>query len=135
VLQNITSLDAGIACWDSKYAYWPSVHSSSTRTSAAFLNTEPSKLPSRASLPFDRAAAILGYLFPRDATTLAALAEEANESRIWAGIHYHSDTVAGAALGRAIAGKVIDRARRDGSQERYRIGPGETRAVRVSGLT
>jgi membrane-associated phospholipid phosphatase len=80
-------------------------------------------------------AAILGYLFPRDATTLAALAEEANESRIWAGIHYHSDTVAGAALGRAIAGKVIDRARRDGSQERYRIGPGETRAVRVSGLT
>jgi membrane-associated phospholipid phosphatase len=61
-------------------------------------------------------AAILGYLFPRDAVTLAALAEEANESRIWAGIHYRSDTVAGAALGRAVANKVIDRARKDGSQ-------------------
>jgi membrane-associated phospholipid phosphatase len=61
-------------------------------------------------------AAILGYLFPRDATTLAALAKEANESRIWAGIHYRSDTVAGAALGHAVANKVIARAQKDGSQ-------------------
>ena len=60
-------------------------------------------------------AAILGYLFPRDAATLATLAQEANESRIWAGIHYRSDTVAGAALGRSVANKVIDGARKDGS--------------------
>jgi hypothetical protein len=46
----------------------------------------------------------------------SALAQEANESRIWAGIHYRSDTVAGAALGRAVANKVIDAARKDGSQ-------------------
>jgi membrane-associated phospholipid phosphatase len=50
------------------------------------------------------------------AAALAALAEEAGESRIWAGIHYRSDIVAGAALGRAVADKVIDRARRDGSR-------------------
>jgi membrane-associated phospholipid phosphatase len=61
-------------------------------------------------------AAILGYLFSRDTATLATLAEEANESRIWAGIHYRSDTIAGAALGRAVANKVIDRAKKDGSQ-------------------
>jgi hypothetical protein len=59
---------------------------------------------------------ILGYLFPRDAAVLAALAEQAEESRVWAGIHYRSDIVAGAAVGRAVAEKVIDRARKDGSQ-------------------
>jgi membrane-associated phospholipid phosphatase len=54
------------------------------------------------------AAITLGRLFRRDAVTLTALANEANESRIWAGIHYRSDTVAGAALGRAVANKVIE---------------------------
>jgi membrane-associated phospholipid phosphatase len=59
---------------------------------------------------------ILGYLFPRDAAALAAGAEEAAESRVWAGIHYRSDIVAGAALGRAVAAKVIGRAQQDGAQ-------------------
>jgi membrane-associated phospholipid phosphatase len=53
------------------------------------------------------AATILGRLFPRDATPLAALAEEAGQSRIWAGIHYRSDVVAGVAVGKAVAAKVI----------------------------
>ena len=45
---------------------------------------------------------------PRDAAPLNALANEANESRIWAGIHYRSDTTAGAALGLAVAKKVVE---------------------------
>jgi membrane-associated phospholipid phosphatase len=57
-------------------------------------------------------AAVLGYLFPRDAVQLAALAEEANQSRIATGIHYRSDTVAGRELGLAVAGKAIARASR-----------------------
>jgi membrane-associated phospholipid phosphatase len=61
-------------------------------------------------------AVILGHLFPRDAAAPAMLAEEAGESRVWAGIHYRSDIVSGAALGRAVAEKVIARARKDGSQ-------------------
>jgi membrane-associated phospholipid phosphatase len=61
-------------------------------------------------------AVILGHLFPRDAAAPAMLAEEAGESRVWAGIHYRGDIVSGAALGRAVAEKVIARARKDGSQ-------------------
>jgi hypothetical protein len=38
---------------------------------------------------------MLGYLFPQDAEASAALAERAAESRIWAGIHYRSNVVAG----------------------------------------
>jgi hypothetical protein len=60
------------------------------------------------------AAAVLGYLFPRDASRVEALASEASESRLWAGIHFRSDLVAGRALGRRVAERVIQRGRIDG---------------------
>jgi hypothetical protein len=59
---------------------------------------------------------MLGYLFPRDAEGFAALGERAAESRIWAGIHYRSDIVAGRQLAIAVADKVIERAMHDGAQ-------------------
>jgi membrane-associated phospholipid phosphatase len=116
-LQNITSIDAGIACWDSKYAYWAiRPFQLDPEVKPLFPTPNHPSYPAAHGCLSTATAAILGYLFPRDAVTLAALAEEANESRMWAGIHYRSDTVAGAALGRAVANKVIDRARKDGSQ-------------------
>jgi len=116
-LHDIAVLDAGIGCWDGKYTYWA--------IRPFQLDPEVKPLfptPNHPSYPaahgcFSMAqAGILGYLFPRDAAALAALAEEAAESRVWAGIHYRSDIVAGAALGRAVAGKVIARAQNDGAQ-------------------
>ena len=104
-------IDAGIGCWDGKYTY--------LAIRPFQLDPEVKPLfptPNHPSYPaahgcFSMAqAGILGYLFPRDAAALAALAEEAAESRVWAGIHYRSDIVAGAALGRAVAAKVIGRA-------------------------
>ena len=44
-----------------------------------------------------------------------ALAEQAGEARIWAGIHYRSDLVSGYALAHRVAEAVIERARVDGS--------------------
>jgi membrane-associated phospholipid phosphatase len=116
-LQNMTSQDAGIACWDSKYAYW-AIRPFQLDPDVKPLFSTPNhpSYPAAHGCLSTATAAILGYLFPRDAATPAALAQEANESRIWAGIHYRSDTVAGAALGRAVANKVIDRARNNGSQ-------------------
>jgi len=116
-LHDIAVTDAGIACWDGKYNYWA--------IRPVQLDPEVKPLfttPNHPSYPaahgcFSMAqAGILGYLFPRDAARLAALAEEAAESRVWAGIHYRSDIVAGAALGRVVAEKVIARARTDGSR-------------------
>jgi membrane-associated phospholipid phosphatase len=60
-------------------------------------------------------ATVLGYLFPRDAAGFSTLAERAAESRIWAGIHYRSDIVAGHQLAVTVANKVIERAKQDGS--------------------
>jgi membrane-associated phospholipid phosphatase len=116
-LQNITGIDTGIACWDGKYTYW------AIRPFQLDHDVKPLfPTPNHPSYPAAHAclstaeAAILGYLFPRDAAALDALAAEAAESRVWAGIHYRSDIVAGRALGDAVAEKVIARARKDGSQ-------------------
>ena len=115
-LQNIAGIDAGIACWDSKYAYWAiRPYQLDPEVKPLFVVNHPS-YPAAHGCLSTAEAVILGYLFPRDAAALAALAEEARESRIWAGIHYRSDIIAGAALGHAVANKVIDRARQDGSQ-------------------
>jgi len=46
----------------------------------------------------------------------AALGERAAESRVWAGIHYRGDIVAGRQLAIAVADKVIERAMQDGAQ-------------------
>jgi len=59
---------------------------------------------------------VLGYLFAPDAEAFAALGERAAESRIWAGIHYRSDIIAGRQLAVAVADKVIERAEHDGAE-------------------
>ena len=62
------------------------------------------------------AALVLGHLFPRDAPALAALGREAGDSRVWAGIHYPSDVVAGHQLAERVAGRAVEWARADGAE-------------------
>ena len=57
----------------------------------------------------------LEYLFPRDAHYFRSRAEELAASRLWAGIHFRHDNEDGLKLGRAVAEKVIEWARHDGS--------------------
>jgi len=72
----------------------------------------PSYVSNRAAFSA-ASAALLGHLFPRDAAEFEARANEFAESAIWAGIHFRSDIVAGAASGRAVAQRLIDRMRSD----------------------
>jgi membrane-associated phospholipid phosphatase len=102
-LLNMAMMDAGIAVWDSKYTYWyirpfnadPSI-------------TTPITRPSHPSYPsghagFSGAAAeFLGAVFPERHAELAALAEEAAMSRVYAGIHYRFDSQAGLQIGQAV---------------------------------
>lgn len=107
-LESIAFYDAGVACWDGKYHYWMIRPFQLDPELKPLFNT-----PNHPSYPaahgcFSTAAAtMLGHLFPRDAAPLAALAEEAGQLRIWAGIHYRSDVAAGVAVGKAVAAKVI----------------------------
>jgi membrane-associated phospholipid phosphatase len=108
---NVAYLDATIACFDAKYAYW---YIRPSQLDAALKPLFPP--PSHPSYPAAHgclstaAATVLAKVFPRDGERLLALAKEAGEARIWAGIHYRFDVEAGEALGRKVADKVLVRA-------------------------
>lgn len=78
-------------------------------------------VPSSSSYPSDysatasAAATVLAYLLPSEATYFQQLAEEAGRSRLYAGVEYPSDYLAGMELGRRIGQLVIDKARGDNS--------------------
>jgi hypothetical protein len=59
---------------------------------------------------------MLAYLFPAHAEFIRAVGKEAGDSRIWAGIHYPMDNVAGVNLGKSVAQVFINWAESDGSQ-------------------
>ncbi len=116
-IQTVTSYDAGIACWDGKYAYWairPFQLDPEVKTVVPTPN-HPSYPAAHGCISSANGAA-LANLFPRDAAAIMTVAEEASESRIWAGIHYRSDVVAGRKLGMDVANKVAEFARQDGAQ-------------------
>jgi membrane-associated phospholipid phosphatase len=115
-LVNMAVMDAGIACWDSKYHY------GFIRPSQADpAITTPIGMPNFPSYPsahaaFSAAAAeVLGYLFPAEGESLRALAEEAALSRIYGGIHFNFDKDSGLTQGRAVGQFAIQRGRSDGS--------------------
>ena len=57
-----------------------------------------------------------GVPVPHEGGFVRALGKEAGDSRIWAGIHYPMDNVAGVELGKSVAQVFIDWAENDGSQ-------------------
>ena len=109
-LVHMAAMDATIACYDAKYTYWlirpyradPSI-------------TVPIPKPNHPSYPSSHActssaaANMLAALFPADAAQLLAMAEEAGESRIYAGIHYRFDKDAGLRIGRQVAALALSR--------------------------
>jgi hypothetical protein len=100
--------DAGIACFDAKYTYWL------IRPSQADpAITLPVGLPNHPSYPSAHSCAdgafsgILQASFPSERERLEEMAQEAGESRLYAGLHYRFDKLAGLTLGRAAAAKAL----------------------------
>jgi hypothetical protein len=103
---NAAIFDALIGCFDAKYTYW-----FIRPPQADPLITLPIGLPPHPSYPSAHscvsgaASGVLMATFPEDRDRLEAVAQEASLSRLYAGIHYRFDMVAGLALGRNVAGK------------------------------
>jgi hypothetical protein len=103
-LVNMAVMDANIACHDAKYTYWlirPSQADPAITTPIGLPN-HPS-YPSNHACDSGTAAYVLGGLFPNEAARLAAMADEAAESRLFAGIHYRFDADAGLLIARQVA--------------------------------
>jgi membrane-associated phospholipid phosphatase len=103
-VMNMAAMDAFIASHDAKYTYWM------IRPPQADPGIVPDiPLPNHPSYPSNHASvtgcsmAVLAAFFPSDANYLNGLADQAGISRIYGGIHYRFDMVAGLALGRTVA--------------------------------
>ena len=110
-------IDSGIACFDAKYTYWaiqPVMLDPNVKP--VFTIAGAPSYPAAPGCIFSTAAAMLGYLFPRDAATLNALADAGSEAQVAAGVQFRSDIITGKALGLKVAQLAIDRAKSDGSQ-------------------
>jgi hypothetical protein len=88
---NVAIADATVATWDGKYTFQrprPSENDPSLTTSVA-LPASPA-YPSEHAAAAGAASAALGYLVPDDVQLFAHKAEEANQSRLMAGVQYPS---------------------------------------------
>lgn len=115
--QRIANLpsDALIGCWDAKYFYWtlrPS-HADPSITLTFALPNHPS-YPSGHSCGSAAAATVLAYLFPDRAAELGGWVTKAGLSRMYAGIHYRFDIMAGQNLGKAVGQWAIGLDRQSG---------------------
>lgn len=115
-LVGTTLMDAGIACWDTKYYYYtprPFQVDHEVRSTIGTPNF-PSFTSGHSTFS-GAAATVLAYLFPTEADAMNALALEASTSRIYGCIHYRSDSEVGLEHGKAVGQYAIKRAQADGA--------------------
>jgi membrane-associated phospholipid phosphatase len=119
-LLNVAIYDATIAAWDTKYTYNRPRPSELDPSLATVLpNPRSPSYPAEHAVVAGAASAVLGYLMPNDAQLFADHAEQAARSRLLAGVQYPSDIRAGLELGRAVAERVIEYAKTDGSDAQW----------------
>ena len=101
---NAAAFDAIIACFENKFTYWfirPSQADPAITTPIGLPN-HPS-YPSAHSCESGAWVTVLIDAFPQERDMLTAMAQEAADSRLFAGLHYRFDNEQGVALGHATA--------------------------------
>jgi membrane-associated phospholipid phosphatase len=100
--------DAAVACWDAKYAYWAMrPFQVDPELKPLFSAPNHPSYPAAHACISTAAGHTLAGLFPLDAEPLRALAKQAGDARMWAGIHYPSDVEAGRVIGDAVAQQAV----------------------------
>jgi hypothetical protein len=107
-LMSSAAFDAAIGCYNAKFDYWYIRPKQADPGIVTVFNApnHPS-YPSGHSCHSGASTGVLAAVFPSEASRLAEIAEQASLSRLYAGIHYRFDMVAGLALGRAAAAKAM----------------------------
>lgn len=113
-LVGTAEMDAGIACWETKYYYYtPRPQQFGLKTSVGLPNF-PSYTSGHSTFS-SAGASVLGYIFPDQAATFTAYAQEASNSRVYGLIHYRVDCEMGLVHGKKIGEFAIQRGKNDGS--------------------
>ena len=116
-LMNRAMQDGITAAWYTKYTFFvprPSQLDRAIKTASPIPNF-PAYLSSHAAFA-SSAATVLGYIFPDNATSLSAQADEAAMSRLYGGVNYRFSNEEGARFGTAIGKMAVDWATADGSK-------------------
>ncbi len=116
-LLNMSLMDAAIVCWNTKYFYYnprPSTMNPAIKTLTGVPNF-PSYISGHSTFS-GAASTILSHIVPSRADAYAAMAQEASNSRMFAGIHYRSDCQTGLTVGKSVGGYAITRAMSDGAE-------------------
>ena len=116
-MMNMAQMDAGIAAWDTKYAYWllrPSQADPRIDVGDWELPNFPAYTSGHSCFS-GAASEVLAWFFPTHEKVLRTMADESGLSRVYGGVHYMFDNTEGLAQGAQIAGLAIDRAQQDGA--------------------
>lgn len=112
---NTAIMDAGVACWDTKYYYHYPRPIETIRGFKTILGTPNFPAYTSGHSTFSAAGAeVLSFFFPSDAQRFTAWAEEAAVSRIYGGIHYRFDATEGTKQGRLVGTYAVNKAKVDG---------------------
>ena len=113
-LLSVAQYDALVAAWHHKLQFGRPAPAQADP--GIKLLVPASSLPAYPSEDAVLAAAsseILKFIFPKEVDFLTQKANQHQDSRLWAGANVRSDLAAGAALGKQVALKVLDYARKD----------------------
>jgi len=108
-LLNIAMFDAGIACWRTKFKYWlarPSQFDTSIPVRIKVPNF-PSYVSGHSAFS-GAAATVLGRFLPAQRDKLAAMAQQASQSRVFAGIHFRTACHDGRIVGSEVADYILE---------------------------
>jgi membrane-associated phospholipid phosphatase len=109
MLLSVTTYDATIAAWESKYAYnRPRPFTADKRIKVVGIKADSPSYPSEDAVSAGVAVTIISHFFPALADTANKMAQQQMRSRVAAGLAFPSDVEAGYALGKAIAEKEIE---------------------------
>lgn len=114
---NTAIMDAGVACWDTKYYYHYPRPIETISGFKTILGTPNFPAYTSGHSTFSAAGAeVLAHFFPADAAQFRAWAEEAAVSRLYGGIHYRFDAEVGISQGKNVGDYAVNRAKADGAQ-------------------
>lgn len=116
-LLNMSLMDAGIVCWDTKYYYFnprPSQVDPNIKTLTGLPNF-PSYISGHSTFS-GAASTVLSHLLPNRGEKFTNLALEASWSRLYGAIHFRSDCTEGLDVGKKIGKYAVLRAQNDGAE-------------------
>ena len=116
-LEAVAQHDATIACWDTKFTWLELRPPMADPTIVpVFALPQHPGFPSGHACASGATAAVMSYLFPADASSFAAMSQDAGNSTFFAAIHSMFDVSQGFVLGQQTGQQVVYRAQTDGAQ-------------------